>query len=160
MTIKRGKHSRILDHDNIAGVDIVAGQVVWTHPNYERRLMPVDAKDVDYQMIGVAMHEASEGQEVIVAIDGEIEYLDTEIIPGCLYVIDPDNPGAIVPFNHLSAGDRVHFVGMGKRDNVLRIMLASSYCPLGKVPAKRKRKRGKRDTQELRIVELDDSLPE
>lgn len=108
--MQRGNPSRIATND-VAGLDIKAGMVVWQSHKYSFTTVPALADDV-IPVRGIALNDAAPGQGVQVVIEGRVVFDDPIFTPGQVYAVSDVQPGAIIPHSELQEGAFVHVLGV------------------------------------------------
>lgn len=128
MTLKRGDVSKMKNGD-AAFVELVSGQVV----SAEKQgnvwgLVPALATMAN--AVGIALHEAGEGQQVQIVYKGDVVFDEPQFNPGWAYYVSAKDAGALVPFTELAPGDYAVFVGIASDAQTLRVNLDNPVVKL------------------------------
>ena len=109
-----------------AGATITAGQVCYmdTANSNVAKLAQSDGTALEGTVKGIAMHGASSGQPIILAVSGDID-IGATVTVGETYVLS-QTAGGIAQVGDLSSGDYVSHIGVGTAADNLKISIVNS----------------------------------
>ena len=110
----------------VAGATITAGQAVYidTANDNVAKLAQSDGTELEATVKGIAMHGASSGQPIIIAVSGVLD-LGATLTVGATYVLS-QTAGGIAPIADLASGDFVSHVGIGTAADSCTLSIVNS----------------------------------
>jgi hypothetical protein len=111
--------------DGTAGATVTAGQTCYLDSSDNKyKLADADASAATAAVKGLAMHGASDGQPIRLAIGGTIDPGFTAAV-GTIYV-QSGTAGGIAPVTDLATGDFTTIIGVGISASSLKLLMINS----------------------------------
>lgn len=109
-----------------AGATITAGQAVYidTAASNVVKLAQADGTALEATVKGVALHGASSGQPVAVAVSGELD-LGASLTVAQVYILSA-TAGGIAPVGDLASSSYLSIIGMGTAADTFKIAITNS----------------------------------